>query len=242
MDLPHHKQIEKLQVFLRQQSPSNLRYKIRLAEQMCDVDGLKKLAAYCKQFMEEKVGKGEHHAYYTYLTGLVEYYSGNFARAEEALLNCEYPCKVSRCFFKAHLANTARESLKHAEHCLRWGRTSEAEKLFQQAREVDSDNKSLAYMSRLGISKCLLAKGEFEASLVLCQDLLNSEMKEDFMIEVVTVIGEIFFNLSRYQDVIKLVLGVPNYVKNSKLVNLLERARKEFDIEKVKIDGDSLYE
>merc|ERR1712142_667891 len=167
-----------------------------------------------------------------YLTGLVEYYSGNFARAEEALLNCEYPCKVSRCFFKAHLANTARESLKHAEHCLRWGRTS----------EVDSDNKSLAYMSRLGISKCLLAKGESEASLVLCQDLLNSEMKEDFMIEVVTVKGEIFFNLSRYQDVIKLVLGVPNYVKNSKLVNLLERARKEFDIEKVKIDGDSLYE
>ena len=143
----------------------------------------------------------------------------------------------------AQLATNSREKLDLANHCLKWGKIEDAEKLYYEAAEIDLNNTALEYMSRLGVSKCLFAKGDFTSSLVICEDLLECQVEEEIMVQLMVLKAEILFNLRRYQDVIKLVLNVPKYVENSDLVSLLDRARKELDKTKLnKVDGLNYYD
>lgn len=56
------------------------------------------------------------------------------------------------------LANTARERLDLANHYVHWGRVDKGEEMYNQAVEIDLNNRGLEYLSRLGLAKCSLAK------------------------------------------------------------------------------------
>lgn len=234
-NLPDLSQVFLLRGLVEQQTACTMRYKMRLAELTQDTDMMKELVG------KMTGGQGEQMSYCNYLSGLLHYYSGSLASAEQTLLGCQPPARVARARYVAQLANTARERLDLANHYVHWGRLDKGEEMFKQAVEIDLNNQGLEYLSRLGLAKCSLARGDLATSLILCLELLNCKLDMEVKVKVMVVKAEVFFQLGRYRDVITLVLGVPCYMNTKELASLLNKARQELGKVKVKTDSENYY-
>jgi len=234
--LPDLSQVFLLRGLVEQQTASTIRYRIRLAELTQDTGMMKELVD------QMTGGQGEQVSYCIYLSGLLHYYSGSLASAEQMLLGCPPPVRVARARYVAHLASSARERLDLANHYVIWGRVEKGEELFKQAVEIDLNNRGLEYLSRLGLAECCLARGDLAASLVLCLELLSCQLETEVMVKVMVVKAEVYLQLGRYQDVISLVLSVPGYMESKELVTLLDKARQELGKVKVKTEGENYYD
>lgn len=173
-----------------------------------------------------------------FVVALCKYFQGELEEAAKIFTQCAVePNKPGKCRWFAEKCDNILHRIDRGNHALWYKQGEAAQKLFEDAQDVDQQNKAVNKKCQVNIAMAHLLQKNWEIVVVLCDDILSS-LEFDDILEILntkkTILkclrplvmkGTALIELERYEEAIAVLIKAKEIEDSKEVKKLLNNAR-----------------